>query len=76
MIPHDYITEWRAQAPWIQDFQVEMETDRKPYHFRLPLSVGRYAATQAASQDRDQLEGTFLGIRSKPRVFWRIFALV
>lgn len=25
MIPHDYITEWRAQAPWIQDFQVEQD---------------------------------------------------
>ncbi|MGH7557142.1 MAG: nucleotidyl transferase AbiEii/AbiGii toxin family protein [Gemmatimonadota bacterium] len=25
MIPHDYITEWRAQAPWVQDFQVEQD---------------------------------------------------
>ena len=25
MIPHDYITAWRAQAPWVQDFQVEKE---------------------------------------------------
>ena len=25
MIPRDYITEWRAQAPWIQDFQVEQD---------------------------------------------------
>lgn len=25
MIPHDYITEWRANAPWIQDFQVEQD---------------------------------------------------
>ena len=25
MIPHDYITEWRAQAPWIQDSQVEQD---------------------------------------------------
>ncbi|HEX9885838.1 MAG TPA: nucleotidyl transferase AbiEii/AbiGii toxin family protein [Longimicrobiales bacterium] len=23
MIPRDYITEWRAQAPWVEDFQVE-----------------------------------------------------
>lgn len=23
MIPRDYITEWRAHAPWVQDFQVE-----------------------------------------------------
>lgn len=25
MIPRDYITEWRAQAPWIQDLQVEQD---------------------------------------------------
>jgi predicted nucleotidyltransferase component of viral defense system len=25
LIPRDYITEWRAQAPWIQDSQVEQD---------------------------------------------------
>lgn len=25
MIPHDYITEWRTHAPWVQDFQVEQD---------------------------------------------------
>jgi len=25
VIPHDYITQWRAEAPWIQDFQVEQD---------------------------------------------------
>lgn len=25
MIPRDYITEWRAQVPWVQDFQVEQD---------------------------------------------------
>lgn len=25
MIPRDYITAWRAEAPWIQDFQVEQD---------------------------------------------------
>ncbi len=25
MIPYDYITEWRAEAPWVQDFQVEQD---------------------------------------------------
>ena len=25
MIPRDYISEWRARAPWIQDFQVEQD---------------------------------------------------
>ena len=25
MIPHDYITEWRARVPWVQDFQVEQD---------------------------------------------------
>lgn len=25
MIPRDYITEWRAHAPWVQDFQVEQD---------------------------------------------------
>jgi predicted nucleotidyltransferase component of viral defense system len=25
MIPHDFITEWRGQAPWVQDFQVEQD---------------------------------------------------
>ena len=25
MIPHDYITEWRTQAPWVEDFQVEQD---------------------------------------------------
>lgn len=25
MIPHDYITEWRTQAPWSQDAQVEQD---------------------------------------------------
>ena len=25
MIPRDYITEWRARAPWIEDFQVEQD---------------------------------------------------
>ncbi len=25
MIPQDYITEWRAQAPWVQDAQVEQD---------------------------------------------------
>jgi predicted nucleotidyltransferase component of viral defense system len=23
VIPHDYITQWRTEAPWVQDFQVE-----------------------------------------------------
>ena len=25
MIPRDFITEWRTQAPWVQDFQVEQD---------------------------------------------------
>ena len=25
MIPRDYITEWRGQVPWVQDFQVEQD---------------------------------------------------
>jgi predicted nucleotidyltransferase component of viral defense system len=25
LIPRDYITEWRANAPWVQDFQVEQD---------------------------------------------------
>ena len=25
MIPRDYITEWRGEAPWVQDFQVEQD---------------------------------------------------
>lgn len=25
MIPHDFITEWRGQAPWVEDFQVEQD---------------------------------------------------
>lgn len=25
MIPRDFITEWRATAPWVQDFQVEQD---------------------------------------------------
>jgi predicted nucleotidyltransferase component of viral defense system len=25
LIPRDFITEWRAQAPWVQDFQVEQD---------------------------------------------------
>lgn len=25
MIPRDFITEWRAEAPWVQDFQVEQD---------------------------------------------------
>ena len=25
MIPFDYITEWRAEAPWIDDAQVEQD---------------------------------------------------
>ena len=25
MIPRDYITEWQARAPWIEDFQVEQD---------------------------------------------------
>lgn len=25
MISLDYVTEWRARAPWVQDFQVEQD---------------------------------------------------
>ena len=25
MIPHDYITEWRSEAPWVEDYQVEQD---------------------------------------------------
>lgn len=25
MIPRDYVTAWRAQAPWVQDYQVEQD---------------------------------------------------
>ncbi|WP_245484851.1 nucleotidyl transferase AbiEii/AbiGii toxin family protein [Rhizobium ruizarguesonis] len=25
MIPRDYIAEWRSQAPWVQDIQVEQD---------------------------------------------------
>ena len=25
MIPRDYITEWRAEAPWVRDYQVEQD---------------------------------------------------
>jgi Nucleotidyl transferase AbiEii toxin, Type IV TA system len=25
VIPRDYITEWRAHAPWVEDFQVEQD---------------------------------------------------
>jgi hypothetical protein len=25
MIPRDFVTEWRGQAPWVQDVQVEQD---------------------------------------------------
>lgn len=25
MIPRDYITEWRREAPWVEDYQVEQD---------------------------------------------------
>jgi len=25
VIPRDYITAWRSQAPWVQDIQVEQD---------------------------------------------------
>jgi len=25
MIPRDFVTEWRAHAPWVQDFHVEQD---------------------------------------------------
>jgi len=25
MIPRDFITEWRARAPWVEDVQVEQD---------------------------------------------------
>lgn len=25
MIPRDYITEWRSEAPWVRDYQVEQD---------------------------------------------------
>jgi hypothetical protein len=25
VIPRDYVTEWRAHAPWVEDFQVEQD---------------------------------------------------
>ena len=25
MIPRDYITEWRAEVPWVEDIQVEQD---------------------------------------------------
>lgn len=25
MIPRDYITEWRSEAPWVEDYQVEQD---------------------------------------------------
>ena len=25
MIPYDFITEWRSQAPWVSDLQVEQD---------------------------------------------------
>ena len=27
MIPRDYITEWRARAPWVVDAQVKQDGD-------------------------------------------------
>ncbi len=32
MIPRDYITEWRAHAPWVQDIQVEQDLVIAPAH--------------------------------------------
>jgi hypothetical protein len=25
MIPRDYVTEWRKEAPWVENFQVEQD---------------------------------------------------
>jgi predicted nucleotidyltransferase component of viral defense system len=25
VIPHDFVTEWRARAPWVSDLQVEQD---------------------------------------------------
>jgi hypothetical protein len=30
VIPFDYITEWRAEAPWIDDVEQDMVISRSP----------------------------------------------
>ena len=48
MIPLDFITEWRRQAPWVQDSQVEQD-----------LIIGRIIVTLF----RDEVAGTALAFR-------------
>ena len=51
MIPRDYITEWRSEAPWVQDFQIEQD-----------LVISRaLGACEIQSYELDELLGTSCG---------------
>lgn len=59
MIPHDYITEWRAQAPWVEDFQVEQDlviSRALVELFSHPALKGALAFRGGTALDRDDVK--------------------
>ena len=65
MIPRDYITEWRTQAPWVQDFQVEQDlviSRALVEMFSHPLLAQGLAFRGATAID----DGRMFGLVSRP----------
>ena len=56
MIPHDHITEWRAHAPWVQDFQVEQNIGGKLLDARFNADIGPLLATGFSWNAQDAME--------------------
>lgn len=42
MIPRDFITEWRNEAPWPSDEQVEQDLVKHGAHHQQPAGLNRH----------------------------------
>ena len=80
MIPRDYITEWRKEVPWIENFQVEQDlviSRALVDIFHTRYSAERYVSaavlrsTNFISSRRRVIRRTLISYRSLPSLLER-----
>lgn len=83
MIPRDYVTEWRSQAPWVEDAQVEQDLVicRSLIAIFSDPTLSQALAFRGgtasdAAEDRDQFPGTFFRLRVPGDEVRRFISLV
>lgn len=73
MIPRDHITEWRARAPWVEDFQVEQDlvSSRALVEIFSHAHIRKFDPATGEMIDDKRVNGELIDRRDRRPGHWR-----